>query len=153
MTFYLDKVKGMPNENQNPNQVANLLNIESLINSSTARFEILQKEFQEQKSQLDSILDSDIEYQEVAQEAQKQAKLKTIAKQKVMTRSEAALIVEKIKDAHIQIKELKTAMSDYLAQFVILSGTNQIEGPDGVLRQIIYTAKTEPKLSCITSHD
>ena len=131
----------MPNENQNPNQVANLLNIESLINSSTARFDVLQKEYQDQKSQLDSILDSDIEYQEVAQEAQKQAKLKTIAKQKVMARSEVALLVEKMKDAHIQIKELKTAMSDYLAQFVMLSGTNQIEGPDGVLRQIIYTAK------------
>ena len=131
----------MPNENQDPNQVANLLNIESLINSSTARFDVLQKEFQEQKSQLDSILDSDIEYQEVAQEAKKQAKLKTIAKQKVMVRPEAAQVVEKMKDAQIQVKELKTAMSDYLAQYVTLSGTNQIEGPDGVLRQIIYTAK------------
>jgi len=137
----LIKLNGMPNENQNPNQVANLLNIESLINSSTARFETLQKEYQEQKSQLDSILDSDVEYQEVAQEAQKQAKLKTIAKQKVLTRPECTQLVEKIKDSQIQIKELKTAMSDYLAQFVILSGTNQIEGPDGVLRQIIYTAK------------
>ncbi|MDD4135527.1 MAG: hypothetical protein PHN66_00475 [Candidatus Shapirobacteria bacterium] len=91
----------MPNENQNPNQVANLLNIESLINSSTARFDTLQKEYQEQKSQLDSILDSDVEYQEVAQEAKKQAKLKTIAKQKVMARPEANQLVEKMKDAHI----------------------------------------------------
>lgn len=131
----------MPNENQNPNQVANLLNIESLINSSTARFDVLDKEYQEQKSMLDSILDSDIEYQEVAQEAKKQAKIKTIAKQKVMARPEAARLVDKIRDSQMQIKELKTAMSDYLAQFVILSGTNQIEGPDGVLRQIIYTAK------------
>ena len=64
-----------------------------------------------------------------------------IAKQKVMVRPEAAHLVEKMKDAHIQIKELKTAMSDYLAQYVTVSGTNQIEGPDGVLRQIIYTAK------------
>ncbi len=131
----------MPNENQNPNQVANLLSIESLINASTARFDTLDNEYHEQKSMLDSIFDSDDEYQEVAQEAQKQAKLKTIAKQKVMARPEAAHLVEKIKDAQIQIKELKTAMSDYLAQYVTLSGTNQIEGPDGVLRQIIYTAK------------
>lgn len=131
----------MSNENQNPNQAINLINIESLINSSTARFDVLDKEYHEQKSMLDSILDSDDEYQEVAQEAQKQAKLKTIAKQKVMTRPEAAHLVEKIKDAQIQIKELRTAMSDYLAQYVTLSGTNQIEGPDGVLRQIIYTAK------------
>ena len=131
----------MPNENLNPTQVANLLNIESLINSSTARFEVLQIEYQEQKSQLDSILESDVEYQEVAQEAQKQAKLKMVAKQKVMARTECTQLVEKIKDAQLQMKELKTAMSDYLSQFVILSGTNQIEGADGVLRQIIYTAK------------
>jgi len=137
----LIKLKGMPNENQNPNQVANLLNIENLINSSTARFDVLDKEYQEQKSMLDSILDSDIEYQETAQEAKKQAKIKTIAKQKVMARPEASRLVDKIRDSQMQIKELKTAMSDYLAQFVILSGTNQIEGPDGVLRQIIYTAK------------
>ncbi len=131
----------MPNENQNPNQVANLLNIENLINSSTARFDVLDKEYQEQKSMLDSILDSDVEYQEAAQEAKKLAKIKTIAKQKVMARPEAANLVDKIRDSQMQIKELKTAMSDYLAQFVILSGTNQIEGPDGVLRQIIYSAK------------
>ena len=131
----------MANENLNPNQVANLLNIESLINTATARFDVLDKEYKEQKSMLDSILESDTEYQEIAHEAQKQAKLKTIAKQKVMVRPEAANLVEKIKDAHSQIKELKTAMSDYLAQFVVLSGTNQIEGPDGVLRQIVYSAK------------
>ena len=133
----------MTNENQNPNpsQAVNLLNIESLINASSARFETLQKEFQEQKSMLDSILDSDIEFQEAAQEAKKLAKVKTIAKQKVMARSECTQIVEKIKDAQIQLKELRTAMSDYLAQYVNLSGTNQIEGTDGVIRQIIYTAK------------
>jgi len=133
----------MPNENQNPtpNQAINLINIESLINSSTVRFDVLQKEYQEQKSMLDALLENDTEYQEVAQEAGKQAKLKTIAKQKVMVRPEAAHVVEKLKDAQIQLKELKTAMSDYLAQYVNLSGSNEIEGIDGVLRKIIYTAK------------
>jgi phosphomevalonate kinase len=131
----------MPNENQDLNQISNLLNIESLINSSSSRFDTLQREYQEQKSQLDSILDSDLEYQQLDQEAKKQSKLKTIAKQKIMSRPEAAQIVEKMKDAQIQIRELKTAISDYLAQYVTLSGTNQIEGPDGVLRKIIYTAK------------
>ncbi len=131
----------MPNENQDLNQISNLLNIESLINSSSSRFDTLQREYQEQKSQLDSILDSDLEYQQLDQEAKKQSKLRTIAKQKIMSRPEAAQIVEKMKDAQIQIRELKTAISDYLAQYVTISGTNQIEGPDGVLRKIIYTAK------------
>ena len=50
-------------------------------------------------------------------------------------------VLEKIKDNQQQLKELKIALSDYLSQYVKLSGTNQIEGPDGVVRQIIYTAK------------
>jgi hypothetical protein len=123
------------------NQALNLLSVESLINSSTSRFEILDKEYKEQKSMLDAILENDTDYQEAAHEAAKLAKLKTIAKQKVMIRPEAAHLVEKIGDAQGQIKELKTALSDYLAQYVALSGSTQIEGADGVLRQIIYSAK------------
>jgi hypothetical protein len=123
------------------NQALNIVNIETMINNTTARFDTLDREYKEQKSMLDALLENDTEYQEIAKEAQKQAKLKTIAKQKVMARPEAKDVVEKIKDCQIQIKELKTALSDYLAQYVTISGTNQIEGPDGVLRQIIYTAK------------
>lgn len=123
------------------NQALNLLSVESLINSSTSRFEILDKEYREQKSMLDAILENDTEYQEAALEASKLAKIKTIAKQKVLQKPEAISLVEKIGDFQNQIKELKTAMSDYLAQYVSLSGLTQIEGPDGVLRQIIYTAK------------
>lgn len=128
----------MTNDSQS---AINLVSVESLINSTNIRFDTLDKEYQEQKSMLDSILENDLEYKEAELEAKKFAKVKTLAKQKVMTRPEASHIVEKIKDCQTQIKELKTALSDYLAQYVTLSGTNQIEGPDGVLRQIIYTAK------------
>ena len=123
------------------NQALNILSVETLINSTTSRFEVLDKEYKEQKSMLDAILENDTEYQEISQEAKKQAKLKTIAKQKVMQKTEAAHIAEKIRDYQVQIKELKNALSDYLAQYVTVSGNNQIEGPDGVLRQIIYSAK------------
>ena len=46
----------------------------------------------------------------------------------------------------MQVKELRVALSDYLAQYVNLSGSNQIEGPDGVTRQIIYTARLVKKV-------
>ncbi len=131
----------MTTESNQTNQAVNLLSVESLINSTMSRFEILDKEYKEQKSMIDALLENDLEYQEAAIEAKKQAKLKTIAKQKVMTKPEATHIVEKLQDTQSQIKELKTALSDYLAQYVTLSGSNQIEGADGVLRQIIYTAK------------
>lgn len=127
----------MPNDNQ----TANLLNIESLINSFNARLDTLQTELKQHKEMLASLLDNDEEFQNTSKEAQKLAKLKTIAKQKVIKQPEAARVQDKINDYQSQIKEVRVGLSDYLSQYVSLSGSSQIEGPDGVLRQIVYTAK------------
>lgn len=118
-----------------------LINCESLINNGVVRYDTLKKETGDLKSQLDSILENDDEYQNLCEEVNKQSKLKKIAKQKVMQRQEAATLNEKIRDGNCQLKELKTAISDYLAQYVSLSGTNQIELNDGVMRQILTSAK------------
>ncbi len=123
------------------NQALNLINIESMITNYNTRFDEIQKEFKEHKEMLAGILENDDEYQTINEEATKQAKLKTIAKQKVLKQPEAAKLQDKLKEYQSQVREIKTALSDYLAQYVALSGTNQIEGPDGVVRQIIYTAK------------
>ncbi len=127
----------MPDENQ----VKNLLNIESLINNVNSRFNDLSYELKEYRAMLDEILESNTEYQEIDKEAKKQAKLKTIARQKALNVPAAISTIDKLKDTQNQLKEIKVALSDYLSQYVTLSGTNQIEGPDGVVRQIIYTAK------------
>ncbi len=127
------------------NAAANLLNIESLIKNHDQHLDTLSKELRTQKEMLDAILDNDEEYRTSATEANKYAKLKTVAKQKVLKRPEAVTLVDKIKDYQAQIKELRVALSDYLSQYVVISGTNQIEGSDGVLRQIVYTAKLAKK--------
>ncbi|MDD4937429.1 MAG: hypothetical protein PHX34_00195 [Candidatus Shapirobacteria bacterium] len=123
------------------NQVKNLLNIESLINNVSSRLNDLSYEVKEHKAMLDEILENNTEYQEIDKEAKKQAKLKTLARQKALNIPAAKSTIEKLKDTQIQLREVKTALSDYLSQYVTLSGTNQIEGPDGVVRKIIYTAK------------
>ncbi len=127
------------------NLASNLINIESLVNSHDQRLDTLTKELKTQKNMLNDILDNNEEYRLTATEASKQAKLKTLAKQKVLKSPESISLVEKIKDNQAQIKELKVALSDYLAQYVALSGSNQIEGTDGVLRTIVYTAKLVKK--------
>ncbi|MDP4009755.1 MAG: hypothetical protein Q8P53_02090 [Candidatus Shapirobacteria bacterium] len=123
------------------NQALNLLNVESLINTSTVRVEEIQKELREYKEMINSVLENDDEYQEALKECKKTAKNKSVAKERLVKQPENVQLMEKIKEHQYQMKELKTALSDYLAQYVALSGTNQIEGPDGILRQIIYTAK------------
>jgi hypothetical protein len=128
------------------NQATNLLNIESLINSHDSRLEILTKELKIQKEMLKDLLDNNDEYSKANEESAKLAKLKTLAKQKVLKSPAALPVMDKIIDAQSQVKELRVALSDYLSQYVNLSGTNQIEGPDGVVRQIVYTAKLIKKL-------
>lgn len=138
MSQLLLNLNGMTDSNPS---ATNLLSIESLIKSHDDRLNVLSKELKTHKEMLDSILDNNEEYKNTATEASKQNKLKTIAKQKVLKTPEAIDLVEKIKDYQAQVKELRVALSDYLAQYVTLSGLNQIEGTDGVLRQIVYTAK------------
>lgn len=127
----------MPDENK----VATLLNIESLINNANSKLNDLAYETKEQQAMLDEILENDQEFQEIDKEAKKQAKLKTTARQKALNTPGAKTTIDKLKETRSQVKELKVALSDYLSQYVALSGTHQIEGPDGVVRQIIYTAK------------
>ena len=127
-------------------QAITLLNIESLINSHDTKLSTLQKELSVQKEMLNGLLENDEEYVKASQESAKLAKLKTQAKQKVLKTAAAVTVVDKVKEFQSELKELKVALSDYLSQYVSLSGTNMIEGPDGVIRQIIYSAKLVKKL-------
>ena len=127
----------MPDENQ----AQNIINTESLINTANARLNDLTYESKEYKAMIDEILESDTEFQEIDKEAKKQAKLRAQARQKVLNTPGAKTNIDKLKETKTQLREVKIALSDYLAQYVKISGSNQIEGPDGVVRQIIYTAK------------
>ena len=137
MSLTLGRVKDMPDENQ----ALNIINTESLINTASSRLNDLTYEAKEYKSILDEILESDTEFQEIDKEAKKQAKLRAIARQKALNTPGAKTNIDKLKETLTQLREVKTALSDYLAQYVKISGSNQIEGPDGVVRRIIYTAK------------
>jgi len=127
----------MPDENQ----ALNIINTESLINSASSRLNDLSYEVKEYKAMLDEILENDSEYQEIDKEAKKQGKLRAVSRQKALNTPAAKTNIDKLKETQTQLREVKTALSDYLAQYVKISGSNQIEGPDGVVRRIIYTAK------------
>jgi hypothetical protein len=128
------------------NQATTLLSIESLINSHDTKLSAMQKELSLQNEMLKHILENDEEFSKISEQASKLTKQKTIAKQKVLHTQNAIAIVEKAKEIHSQVKELKVALSDYLSQYVSLSGSNQFEGADGVTRQIVYSAKLVKKV-------
>jgi hypothetical protein len=129
-----------------PNSTSSTItSIESLIHSHQTRLESLNKELKTHKLMLESILEADKEYQETADAASKAIKLKSQAKQKILANPEAKSQMEKIKDQQIEVKELRIALSDYLSQYVTLSGSNQIESPDGSVYDIVYSAHLTKK--------
>ncbi|MFA7301203.1 MAG: hypothetical protein WC069_02755 [Candidatus Shapirobacteria bacterium] len=124
----------------NSTDLSTLTSIENLIHSHNTRLENLQKELKTHKMMLDALLENDKEFQEAASGAAAATKLKTQAKAKVLSVTDAKNQVEKIKEQQTEAKELKIALSDYLSQYVILSGSNQIESPDGQVFDIISNA-------------
>jgi hypothetical protein len=124
-----------------PNQGSDIINVENLINSYNLKLDSLTRDLQEQKSMLQSILDNDSEYSELAQEAEKISKTKSVARQKALKQSNAVTIIDKTKEIKNELREVKIAMSDYLTQYITLSGSRQIEAPDGTLMDIIYSAR------------
>jgi hypothetical protein len=124
----------------NTTDLSTLNSIENLIHSHNTRLEALQKELKTHKMMLDALLENDKEYQEAASASAAAAKLKTQAKAKVLSVTDAKNQVEKIKEQQVEAKELKIALSDYLSQYVVLSGSTQIESPDGQVFDIVSNA-------------
>ncbi len=131
----------MTNTKTQPNQGSDIINVENLINSYNLKLDSLTRDLQEQKSMLQSILDNDTEYSQIAQETDKISKTKSIARQKALKQSNAVSIIDKTKEIKNELREVKIAMSDYLTQYITLSGSRQIEAPDGTLMDIIYSAR------------
>jgi len=127
--------------NLNNDSGITLISIESLITRSHAQLNSLKKEMNQFKDMLDSILDSNDEYRQKFETAKLATKERNAVKTEIMKDPKAQDIVKKLKDYRDQQKELKDALSDYLKQYQQLSGSNQIEGPDGVIREIVYTAR------------
>lgn len=135
----------MPTSTASSNTAQTIISLESLINSFDSRLESLTREMRTHKDMLVSYLDGQKEFAEAQTKAQSAAKEATIAKQKALKSSEAQPLIEKVKDYQIQIKEVKIALSDYLSQYITLSGTNQLNAPDGTTRSISVSARLVKK--------
>ncbi len=133
----------MPNDTTN--QADTLLNIESLVKSYYQRLNSLTLEVRQLKEMMDSTLNNDSEYHENDLAAKKSTKLRTIARQKLLNVSANADLFDKIKDHQAQLRELKIGPSEYLTQYMALSGTNKIESVDGAILEIVTNAKLVKK--------
>lgn len=124
-----------------------ILNLENLIKSHITNIDKLKIEQKKQKEMLEDIFLNDPTYKQHLDKAKEAAKVKMTTKAQIMKRSDVYQLAEKIKDIHLQLKDLEVGMSDYLREYARLSGTNEIQGEDGEVREIVYVAKLVKKPS------
>lgn len=122
-----------------------LLRIEEMIKTHLQQIEALSEDITKRKDMLDDIFLNDETYQEHDKVAKEAAKIRSKTKQEILKRPDVADLSNKLKALKSEKKELQTGLSDYLREYQRLSGSNEIEGEDGELREIVYTAKLVKK--------
>ena len=129
------------------NDAALLVKIEEMIKTHMAQIDELGVEIKKRKEMLDGILTNDETFQEHDKLAKEAARIKSNTRKEILKRPEAADISNKLKELQAEQKDLKNGFSDYLREYQRLSGSNEIEGEDGKIREIVYTAKLVKKSS------
>lgn len=118
-----------------------LVRIEEMIKTHMSQIDDLQEEITKRKDMLDDIFTNDETFQEHDKVAKEAAKVRSATKQQIMKRPDAAELSNKLKELKSEQSELREGLSDYLREYQRLSGSNEIEGNDGEIREIVYTAK------------
>lgn len=134
-----------PDINPATNDAALLLKIEEMIKNYISQIENLSEELTKYKEMVDDIFLNDETFQEHDKVAKEAARIRSATKQQIMKRPDVADLASKLKDLRSERSELQGGLSDYLGEYQRLSGSNQIEGEDGQMREIVYVAKLVKK--------
>lgn len=124
-----------------------LLELEATIKNHISLIDKNKAELKKQREMLESALLNDETYRLHSEEVKKAAKTKAQTKFQIMQLPANKGFADKVKELSAQTKELDTALSDYLREYMRMSGTNEIETDEGEVREIIYIAKLIKKTS------
>ncbi len=124
-----------------------LLDLETLIKTHISGIDSRKEELKKLKEMLSGIFTNDPTYTEHEKLAKEANKVKSATKSQLLKAPNAADLANKIKTLITEAKEMDGALSDYLREYQRLSGSNEIEGDDGQVREIVYVAKLVKKSS------
>ena len=137
----IDVVPVEENAQEIPDAVQTQLSVESLIKTLMTRVARAKEELKPVSEMLSDLLNNNEEYQVVANEAKEASKKKSAVKKQILATPEGKMAADKVNALKDELKEAREALSSYLADYQRLTGSNEIEGEDGELRQIVYVAK------------
>ncbi len=127
------------------NDAVLLVRIEEMIKTHLSQIDNLAEEITKNKEIVDDIFTNDGLFQEHDKIAKEAARVRSKTRSEIMKRPEVADKANKLKALKSEKKELQEGLSDYLREYQRLSGSNEIEGEDGEVRQIVYVAKLVKK--------
>lgn len=123
------------------NDAVLLVKIEEMIKTHLAQIDSLQEEITKHKDMVSDIFVNDETYQEHDKLAKEAARIRSNTKKEITKRPDVADLDNKLKSLKSEQKELKEGLSDYLREYQRLSGSSEIEGEDGEIREIVFVAK------------
>ena len=116
-------------------------NLESSIKEHIVSIDTSKTELKKLKEMLSSMFTNDPTFQVHDKAVKEATKIRTTTKLELLKQPEAAQLNNKIKELSGDVKDLQNALSDYLREYQRLSGSNEIEGDDGEVREIVYVAR------------
>ncbi len=122
-------------------EAESLLAIDAAIKDRIVKIDELREAMKPQKEMLQSYLENDPVYQEHSKIAKDAAKQKSLTKKQLLMIPAGRALVEKLDTMKEDMRELQEGLSHYLYEYQRMTGTNEIEGADGELRQIVHMAK------------
>jgi len=118
-----------------------LVNLESTIKEHIASIDKSKGELKKLKEMLADTYCNDPVYQEHDKAVKDATKIRSKTKSELLKQPASAELNAKVKELSGELKDFQAALSDYLREYMRLSGSNEIEGDDGEVREIIYVAK------------
>ena len=125
----------------NQKTLSTITNLTGLINGHITGLDRERENLGKLSEMLSDILANDPAYKEANDKAKEISKERGKAKANILAQTHPHDIAFKIKDSRIEIKQLSLELSGFLTEYQKLTGSNQFEGEDGEMRQIITTAR------------
>lgn len=130
-----------PQEEASGSDAMLLVRIEEMIKTHISQIDSLQEEITKRRDMVNDIFTNEETFQEHDKVAKEAARIRNNTKKEIMKRPDVSELTTKLKDLKLEQKELRGGLSDYLREYQRLSGSNEIEGDDGEVREIVYSAK------------
>lgn len=118
-----------------------ITNLQNLINETLNRITTIGEEVKPLDEMISSVLENDEVFRKHVEAAKEASKVKNATKAEIVKRPDVSNIFAKVKDKKSDLKEAKEALSEYLQEYSRLTGQRQFETPEGIVQEIVYSAK------------